>query len=220
MTQKNLLVLGASGACGQWVVEQAKERGYHVTALVRTKGDHISWQGVDVVQGDVLNADALDKVMLGQDAVISCLGIKRKNQANPWSPLVSPSDLAEKSAQNIVRAMNQQGVKRLVAISAAGIRESKNKINFLTQFLIRKSNVNITYQDLDKMEAIFESSGIDSLAVQPVTLVNDSTTQKAKRLDYYAVSSKIAKRDVATWMLDAIERPAPFESPSEIIGWS
>lgn len=31
----NLLVLGASGGCGQWLIRLAQERGHHVRALVR-----------------------------------------------------------------------------------------------------------------------------------------------------------------------------------------
>ena len=50
----NVLVLGASGACGRWVVGLAKERGHHVTAFVRSTASFDAPEGVRVVEGSVL----------------------------------------------------------------------------------------------------------------------------------------------------------------------
>ena len=90
MIHKNLLVLGATGATGRWLVQMALERGHRITALVRSKNSLEEPDGLEIAQGDVLDADALDRVMEGKDAVFSCLGIRRENQADPWSPLVRP----------------------------------------------------------------------------------------------------------------------------------
>jgi uncharacterized protein YbjT (DUF2867 family) len=54
---------------------------------------------VRVVEGDVLDLDALDAVMVGQDVVYANLSGSMEQQAN-----------------NIVRAMNAHGVKRLIFI--------------------------------------------------------------------------------------------------------
>ena len=54
---------------------------------------------------------------------------------------------------------------------------------------------------------------------QPVTLVSDGSNRTII-LDRYKFTSQIAKRDVAEWMIDAIERPEPFTNHSEMIGWA
>jgi len=219
MEYKNLLILGASGECGKWAVSIAKERGHTVTVLVRSITNYEKLQGVKIIEGDVLDESALGQVMKGQDAVISCLGIRRKNPSNPWSALASSPDFTKRSAENIVTTMNKYGVRRLVAISAAGVGDSRTKVNPITRFVIRISNIAVTYRDLWDMEEVYRSSSIDSLVVRPVTLVSDGSNQ-ARILDRYKLDSQIAKRDVADWMIDAVERPEPFVNPTEMIGWT
>jgi len=220
MRNKNLLIMGASGGVGQWAVKMAKERGYNVTVVVRSKASIETIEGINVIEGSVLDSDVLEKAMKGQDAVISCLGIKRKNQKNPWSAITSPPDFTEMVVKKTVAIMERQGIERFVAISAAGVGDSQGKVNAFMNFMIRSSNVRIAFDDYDKMEKIFLKSNIDSLAVRPVGFVEGQPTNDAKIVDRFKMSSKISKSDVAKWMIDALEREAPFKTPSEMIGWS
>ncbi len=48
MIYRKLLVLGASGGCGRWVVRMAKERGHQVTAIVRPESYLERSEGVNV----------------------------------------------------------------------------------------------------------------------------------------------------------------------------
>jgi uncharacterized protein YbjT (DUF2867 family) len=219
MEHKNLLILGASGECGKWAVKISKERGYVVTVLVRSVASYEKFEGVKIFQGNALDKYTFEQVMKGQDAVVSCLGIRRKNPSNPWSALTSSPDFTKSSAENIVSAMNKFGVRRLVAISAAGVGDSWSKVNPITRLIIRLSNIAVTYRDLEAMEEVYRNSGTDSLVVRPVTLVSDGSN-RAIILDRYKFTSQIAKRDVAEWMIDAIERPEPFINHSEMIGWA
>jgi len=116
--------------------------------------------------------------------------------------------------------MNNHGVRRLVAISAAGVGDSRHKVNPVINLLIRSSNVAVSFRDMEKMEDIYRKSEIDSLAVQHVNLVDDQTPKPAKLVDRFRFSSRVSRRAVAEWMLDALERPSPFENSSEMIGWS
>ncbi len=220
MKQKKLLVLGATGATGRWLVQMAIERGQRVTALVRSKTSIQERDGLEIVQGEVLDANALDRVMEGKDAVLSGLGIRRESAADPWSPLVSPADLTERSAQNIVNAMKKHGVQRVIGISAAGVGDSKDKVDADISGIIRNSNIAIAFRDLENMEEIYAKSGLDSLVVRPVTLVDGDPTDRAKLVEWYRPSSEISRSDVAGWMLDALRRSEPFESRAEMIGWS
>ncbi|MGF1697783.1 NAD(P)H-binding protein [Vibrio lamellibrachiae] len=220
MENKKLLILGGSGGCGKWAVKIAQERGFQVRVLIRPETRYSAPEGVEVLRGEVLDKDALDNAMKGQDAVISCLGIKRKSPANPWSKVVSPSNLAQSSGKNIVDSMKKHQVNRIVVVSAAGVGNSFDRVSPLMRLIIRNSNVQITFNDFDNMEQILAKSNIDSLAVRPVGLVDKQQNKSASLVNRFTIGSQISKRDVATWMLDAIERPDPFTTKTEMIGWS
>ncbi|NIZ61648.1 hypothetical protein DL239_11750 [Sedimentitalea sp. CY04] len=217
MTAQNLVIFGASGNCGQWAAKSAIEQGYNVRVLIRPGSKGEFPDDLEIMHGEVMDAQTVDRAMQGQDAVLSCLGIKRKSASNPWSPVVSPINLAEQSARNIVAAMKRHGVKRVVSISAAGVAESWSKINPVMRLLIKSSNVSVAYRDLAKMEQVYKDSGLDSLALRPVTLVDGEPTGEARVVDRYRLSSKISRADVGSYMVQSIPRKAPFSVPAEMI---
>lgn len=218
MKHKNLLVLGASGACGRWVVKLGQERGHHITAVVRSAAKYEGPQGIHVIEGNVLDPDTVENAMKEQDAVVSCLGIRRKT-SNPWSAVVSPTDFTSQSARIIVQAMQAHNVRRVVAISAAGVADSWNRVGLVLKLLIRNSNISVSFRDMAKMEEECSQDGIDSLCVRPVGLVNSQANKQTGVVPHFGFSSQIARKDVAIWILDAIERPEPFEHRAEMIGW-
>lgn len=72
-----LVILGATGGTGRQLVEQALAQGHAVTAFLRnpakvTRPHH----NLRMVQGNVLDENALEKAIEGQDAVLSALGVR------------------------------------------------------------------------------------------------------------------------------------------------
>jgi putative NADH-flavin reductase len=221
MKYNNLLILGATGVTGKWVTQLAKDAGYNVTVLVRSKAKLVEIEGINIIEGSVLDQETLDSVVEGQDAVISCLGITRKNQKNPWSELTSPLDLTEKVAKNLTKSMVKHNVTRVIALSAAGVGESRNKMNAMIKFIVSNSNIRYAYKDLSQMEKIFQDSSVESLIVSPVTLVDDKGDDSiTKLIGFYGTTSKISRKDVAKWMLSAVERSVEYQSKPEMIGWN
>jgi uncharacterized protein YbjT (DUF2867 family) len=217
MTRKNLLILGATGIIGQAVTRLALDQGHLVTALVRSKAAFEERDGLTLVEGSPLDAEIYDELMPGQDVILSCLGIRREVQTDPWSPVISPTDLTEKSARNAIAAMKRHGVQRILAISAAGVGESSKVTAPELMKIITSSNVMISFQDLQRMEQILQDSGLDTLSLRPVTLTEGAPTGLAQRVDTYEMTSQITKQDVAHYMLEALSRPQPFEHPTEMI---
>ncbi len=232
MKYKKLLILGGSGAIGLWLVKMALARGYSLTVVVRSKDkfiqslkDFIALQpeavaGIKIIEGDVMNAHVLEQAVEGQDAVLSSLGLRRKNQANPWSAVVSPKDLTERVAKLLLPVMEQAKVSRFIAVSSAGVGDSWKNISHFMKFMVASSKIKVTYDDLDKMESVLACSDIDSLSIRPVGLVEAEPSQRAQIVDRFTASSQIAKSDVAQWMLDALARESRFSSPTEMVGWS
>lgn len=212
-----LLILGATGGCGRWIVKFAVERGHEIRAIVR-KGTSLGVPGqIEVIQASVLNKDVLKQGIDGCDAVVSALGIKRRNAQNPWSQLVSPEDLTTQVAEILVEIMPKMEVRRFVGISAAGVRESLQRVNPLIKWMILHSNMNASYKDLTRMESIFEKSNLDWMAVRPVTLKKGSPSGQVRETEYYGLLDRIKRADVAVWMLNRVEQEDSFLNRTPMI---
>lgn len=212
-----LLVLGASGGCGRWLVRLATERSHHVTALVRETAEHDAPPGVVVHRGDATDSSVLERLVAGQDAVLSALGLRRAGRS-PWAPLRSPPDLTTRVARAIVPAMRRHGVTRLVAMSAAGVGDSFERLTWPVRRLVRAGNVGVAYRDLEAMEAVLEASDLDWLAVRPVTLVDGPPRGAARPVSRYGLLSTIRRAEVAEWMLSAAERPGRIAERRVMLG--
>lgn len=212
-----LVVLGASGGCGKWIVKLALERGHEVRALVREETQFDAPEDLQVFRGSVLNSKILLDVIDGCDAIVSALGIKRKNPRNPWSSIVSPEYLTTDVAKMLVSLMPICRIERFVGISAAGVRESIHAVHPIVRWMIFNSNMSVSYKDLADMEATFEKTALDWLTVRPVTLKNGAPTGKAILTDYYGLTNSISRGEVARWILDKVEEPVSFSNRTPMI---
>ena len=212
-----VVVFGASGQCGRLLLPMLVARGYAVTAVARAG----AWQGSDGVRitvGDVLDAGFVKEAVAGHEVVISGLGIKRKNPANPWSRLASPADFSSLTARHIVDAMKAHGVGRVLAISAAGVAESAPRMNTLMKFLVATSNVGVSYRDLAVMESVYRDSGLDWCAPRPTRLTDGALTGKARVTEAFPTSAAISRADVAAFLADELESPRHSRQAPQITG--
>ena len=67
-----ITVLGGSGYAGAALVAEARKRGHEVTSVSRSAPTS-QVDGVQHVEGSVLDADVLDRVLEGRDVVVSAL---------------------------------------------------------------------------------------------------------------------------------------------------
>ena len=74
-----ILVVGATGSIGQYVVTEALNKGYQVRALVRTPNKTRFDKSVDVFIGDLTRSDTLKGISDGIDGIIFTQG----NYADP-----------------------------------------------------------------------------------------------------------------------------------------
>jgi uncharacterized protein YbjT (DUF2867 family) len=193
------------------------QAGHVVTALVRPGVRFVPPPNVRVMRGEALDAAALAAALDGQDAVACCLGIRRAGKA-PWSALLSPADLMTRVADLLVSSMPRAGVRRVVAISAGGVAESITQCAGVIRWLASAGNVGVAYRDLAEMERQLSASGLDWLAVRPVTLMNGPPTGLARKVDRYGLFSIVRRSDVAAWMLGALARPTPFVEQTVLLG--
>lgn len=204
-------MFGASGGVGTHLVARAAAAGHAVTAVARQPLALPA--GVRGVVGDVSRPDVIADAIAGQDAVLSALGIRRRTPANPWSPLASPPDFTSATARSIVAAMQRHGVRRVVAVSAAGVGDSRPGLNGMMRAMIALTRVGANYRDLEEMERVYATSGLDWTCVRPTGLTDRPGTGRVALSDRFALGAWIPKADVAGWMVDHLADPACPRTP-------
>jgi len=210
-----LLVLGASGKCGIWVVRLANERGHDVTAIVRPESDCVAPEGVTVKRGQVTDPKFIESIITDQKVIISCIGLRRAG-ANPLSGMLSPPDIVQSVIANLIECMSKES--RLIWISAGGVGSSKKQSSLLVRYLIRLGSLGAAYRDLEAAERMAEKADISSLAVRPVTLINGEPTGNAGQVNKFKIRTTVRRSDVARWMLDVAEGTLSFEGKNVLLG--
>ncbi|MCH8823728.1 MAG: NAD(P)H-binding protein [Planctomycetes bacterium] len=210
-----LLVLGASGKCGIWVVRLAKERGHAVTAVVREESEYEAPEGVMVKKGQVTEAEFVKSILTDQKVIISCVGLRRAG-ASPTSRILSPPDIVQSVMGNVIDCMSEGS--RLIWISAGGVGSSNKQSSWFVRRLIRLGSLGAAYKDLEAAERLVEQAEINSLAVRPVTLVKGAPRGNAGPTDRYGLFSTVRRSDVAQWMLDVADGSRSFEDKNVLLG--
>jgi putative NADH-flavin reductase len=196
---RRILVLGATGGTGQEVVRQALERGHHVTALVRKPGllpapsDRLR-----ALTGSVTDdGPALVAVVRGQDVVISCLGVGGS---------LKSSGLIARSVPMIVRAMKDEGVRRLIFTSAYGVGVTRRDVPFLPS-LVMRFLLRDLYADKEAGEVELRQSDLDWTLVYPVTLTNKPRSGRYRVGERLALRGfpTISRADVADFLIRQID---------------
>ena len=201
-----LVVLGASGGCGRELARQAHARGHSVTAVVRPSSHVDLPAGIDIVRGDLGSRSFLEPVLRGHDAVLSALGLKLPGLA-PWARPEDP-DFLDRSTEVIVGAMRGAGVKRVVAISAGGVGDSRARVPGAFRAFIAATSLRKAYAALERMERAYLESGLDVCMCRPTGLTDEPATGKTVVVRRFSGRATIPRADVAAWMLDAVEKAA------------
>lgn len=187
-----LAIFGATGGTGRQLVEQALAAGHTVTALVREPAKlAVTNPNLSVAPGNVLNPADVRQALAGTHAVLCSLG----NTAN------NPDLAVSTGTQNIVQAMQQQGIRRLIVVSSLGVGDSKNQVPFLFK-LIMWTFLRKAIQDKEEQEKIVRASNLDWTIVRPSGLTDGPATGNYRAgVDPTIFSSRIARADVADFVL-------------------
>ncbi len=202
----NLVVLGASGACGKHLVQLAAKKGHAVTAVARVSSKLDVPPGVRVDRGELTSVEFLRGVLKDQDAVLSGLGLRVGGLA-PWNRPEDPSFLS-RSTKALVEAMKAEGVKRAVVISAGGVGDSFDHVPGFFRMMIKVTALRYSYPQLHEMEQQFLSSGLDVCIARPTGLTNGPATGQVHVVPGVTRNATISRADVAQWMIDQLEAPA------------
>ncbi len=189
----NIIVFGASRGVGRQVALQALAKGHDVTAFARNPKLE-PHPNLSVLAGDVLDAQAVARAVVGFDAVICALGSGNTNQGNVRSM----------GTANIVAAMREAGVRRLVAVSSFGVGDSRKGLVANIAWLFLRAAL----EEHERQEVIIRSSGLNWTIVRPTGLTNDPATGNIRVGS--SGRGRISRVDVAAFVLNQLVDDSSF----------
>ena len=196
-----VVVFGATGRTGRLLVEGALARGHDVTAFVRAPNKLGALRDrVQVVHGDVLDGGAVSDAVDGQEAVLVALaggGTKAAEQVNAQGTL------------NVIRSMQRYSARRLVVLSAGGTQPGRDpNLPWFFERVVKPLFLKDILADLRRMEISVRQSELDWTLVRAAQLVDGPARGAYRAEPGYSLpgGTKIARADVAAFMLDELER--------------
>jgi len=179
---KNVIILGASGNIAKHVIDiLVKKDDINLTLFLRNAGrlsnkDHSKCR---IIEGDVLNYDQLKGAITGQDIVYANLA----------------GDL-EAMAKNIVKAMQETEVKRIIFISSIGIYDVPLKP---------------VLQPYRKAADVIEASDLEYTILRPTWFTSaDEVDYETTRKGEPEKGSVISQKSLATFIAKMIESPEKY----------
>jgi len=194
-----VLIVGATGGTGRQLVTQALERGYAVTALVRDSSRlQVDHPQLTVIQGDVLDAGCVEAAMRGQEAVLSALGHKR---------YFYPTRILSEGTRNILRAMETQGVPRLVCETSLGIGDSAGRMGLYYTLFVIPVILPFYFWDKTRQERMIAGSSVEWVIARPGALTDGDKrgrSRHGRHVGSFLSTVRISRADVADFMLNQL----------------
>lgn len=200
-----ITVFGASGGIGGEIVRQGLAAGHEVTAVVRdparlaATGDRL-----EVFRSGLTDAEELRGAVAGRDAVLSGLGARGREDAR--------AGIATRLTVPVLRAMEAEGVRRLLVVSAAPLAPAAEREPLADRAMMAVVSrvLKPVYADLRVLEGELARSATDWTSVRPPRLLDKPLTGVYRT----AVgrnprgARQIGRADVAHAMLTMIDDPA------------
>jgi putative NADH-flavin reductase len=170
-----LAIFGPTGGTGQRLVEAALAADHEVTAFARNPRKLTPRHNLTILQGDVFDAGRVEEAVAGKEAVISVLGGEPSNPLRP----AQPQGPGSTGAENIIAAMEEHGVRRLVCQTAWGVGESEINADpggTLFMKVLVPLFLKDDYADKEREERIVRTSEVEWVIVRPTILTNGNRT--------------------------------------------
>jgi uncharacterized protein YbjT (DUF2867 family) len=176
---KKVIILGASGNISSRVIDILKgKNNIHLTLFLRNKSRlrNENLSRCEIIEGDVLDYQQLKEAIKGQDIVYGNL-----------------AGNLEAMAKNIVKAMQETRVKRIIAISSIGIYETP---------------LRPVLRPYRKLADVIEASGLDYTILRPTWFTNaDEIDYELSKKGEPEKGSVISEKSLATFITKIIESP-------------
>ena len=188
-----VIIFGATGSIGKNLLDQSLAQGHAVTAFVRDPARlDIEHENLRIAKGDVLDQASVQQAVAGHDAVLVSIGAGRH------------CTVRSEGTRNIIRAMENTGVRRLICQSTLGVGDSWNNLTALWKYLMFGFLLRPAYRDHVLQEKYVRESNLDWSIVRPAAFTDGERTVQYRHgfgSTDRTTRLKISRADVADFML-------------------
>jgi uncharacterized protein YbjT (DUF2867 family) len=196
-----VLVAGANGQIGQYLVRMLAEEGHEVRAMIR---DEDQAQGLRELGGEPVLADLEGEVahtVEGCDAVIFSAG------GGPGSGAEKKETIDRGGAVKLVDAAREHGARRYVMVSAIGAADPEAGSEAMQPYLFAKAQADQALQE----------SGLDYTIVRPGSLTDEAGTGTVEAAPSLGRRGEIPREDVARTLVVTLEKENTFGKTFEVL---
>ncbi|MEB3298331.1 MAG: SDR family oxidoreductase [Candidatus Sericytochromatia bacterium] len=189
-------VFGATGPTGRHLVRLALDAGHEVVAACRRpEALELVHERLEKRQADVFDPESVRVAVGGCTAVVSALGMR---------PGERDRRVYSEGMGHIVAAMHEQGLRRLIAVTASGLRETPEyALPWIFRAVIVPLFLKPVFADMRRMESVIEATDLEWTLVRPPGLVEGKAqgTWQARAGMGVPGSARIDRADLAAFMV-------------------
>ncbi|GCE14812.1 NAD(P)-dependent oxidoreductase [Tengunoibacter tsumagoiensis] len=209
----NILLLGATGRVGRYVIEDALAANHHVIAVARNPTKiAVTSPNLTIVEGDLYKLEALIHALPHSiDVVINVVG----------GDVFKPSTVVADSVQAALTIMKALNVSRYLGITGVAEMQAQGIGGAITMALLRRSPIRHAVHDHDHAFALVKASAVNwTLAGCPY--IRDSrrdgehTSKYTLKPDYFPGGFRvISPQQVADFLVKEVDAQ---RFPQRIVG--
>jgi len=160
-----ILILGATGRVGGYVLNYLMQDNQETTVLVRQPHKLVKQKGLNIIQGNVLHKDHLECAFsFGVDVVISALSTDKSTTLSMSMPI-------------ILNEMKKHNIRRIITVGTSGVLQSRSEPDLL-RYCSNESKRTSTWASVEhhKIYNLFCETDFDWTIVCPPYLANGNFT--------------------------------------------
>ena len=187
-----LLVTGATGFLGGWLVRRLLSEGHDIRIIRRAPAeDDLSDLPLEAVPGDVTDPESLQAACLGIDTVFHLAGVI--GYSRRLRKLMESVNVG--GTANVIRACRDRGVRKLVyASSVAAIGASRNGRPLTEESPYEIGPLDLGYFETKHraeglLRSAVEAGEIDAVMINPSTIYGPGDARKGSRRTQCRVAS-------------------------------
>ncbi len=196
---KRIALFGGTGKTGKEFLKKALESGYSVKMLARSPEKVTTeYPNLEVLKGDVLNPEEVNATVAGTEVVVSLFGHVKG----------SPKWLQSDGTSNIISAMTDHHVEKIISLSGGGLPFKKDEPKFADKAIrfIMKVAVPKVLNDAVRHAEILKDSDRQWVIVRGPRLTEEPEKGNY-RVGWVGVnaSTSIGRADLADFILKQVE---------------
>ena len=174
-----VLITGATGFLGKYIVEELKNNGYQVVAFGRNEkiGKTLIDSNVEFFKGDIENKEDLLRAFQGCSAVIHAAALS--TVWGKWSNFYKVNVLG---TRNIVEICEKQGLKLVFVSSPSIYAGAKDQLDVKENEAPKDNNLNFYIKSKIMAENIIKNSKLNYMIIRPRGLFGIGDTSIIPRL--------------------------------------